>query len=191
MQVLKAPEKGQLWFTSDTHFFHANIIQYCDRPFASVEEMNEVMVQRWNERVAPEDTVIHLGDFALGRSEAVTPFRKRLNGAVVLVRGNHDRFGRQRAAEWGFQSVVEGEAELTLGGRTFVLAHHPEGPPVAPGRVRLCGHVHNNWRLRGGVLNVGVDVWDFRPISIDEVVAGLTAADEGWVSPWAKGVERG
>lgn len=79
------------FFTSDTHFGHANIIRLCNRPFKDVEEMNEKLVENWN-RVVPEDgTVFHLGDFAFGGSALWNSIIPRLNGQIYLIIGNHDR----------------------------------------------------------------------------------------------------
>ena len=79
------------FFTSDTHFGHANIIRLCNRPFKDVEEMNEKLVENWN-RVVPEDgTVFHLGDFAFGGSGLWNSVIPRLNGQIYLIIGNHDR----------------------------------------------------------------------------------------------------
>src|ERR1035437_10371795 len=93
------------FFTSDTHFNHDNVIQYCGRPFASVDEMNREMIARWNSTVGPDDTVYHLGDFALGKFAEAAPILRRLNGArKILVLGNHDRSAQQMLAV-GFDEV--------------------------------------------------------------------------------------
>lgn len=80
-----------VFFTSDTHFGHARIIELCNRPFKDVDHMNEVIVARWNAAVSPEDTVYHLGDVAMGPIEKSLAIIKRLNGSKILVQGNHDR----------------------------------------------------------------------------------------------------
>jgi calcineurin-like phosphoesterase family protein len=77
------------FFTSDPHYWHANIIKFCARPYADVEEMNEALVRNWNEIVRPEDTVIVVGDFSLA-FRSVETFTRRLNGRKILVAGNHD-----------------------------------------------------------------------------------------------------
>jgi calcineurin-like phosphoesterase family protein len=76
------------YFTADTHFNHANIIYFCQRPFASASEMNEALIAKWNARVGEGDLVYHLGDFARGDWD---PILARLNGDIVLIRGGHDR----------------------------------------------------------------------------------------------------
>jgi calcineurin-like phosphoesterase family protein len=189
----------QTWFTADTHFGHANIIKYCDRPFDSVESMRSGLVQRWNAVVAPEDRVLVLGDFALGRIDETLQVLAELNGSKDLIVGNHDRPfdpDPRRRAEWttrylaaGFRSVVPGTIGFTLAGQYPVLVGHfpyegdSHGPdryleqrPYDTGLPIVHGHVHTNWRLNGRQFNVGVDVNDYAPISEDGVVAALRAA---------------
>ena len=79
-----------MFFTSDTHFNHTNIIQYCQRPFKSTDEMNEAMIDNWNSIVGEDDTVFHLGDFCLGGAAEWNKILNRLNGRIYLILGNHD-----------------------------------------------------------------------------------------------------
>ena len=189
----------QTWFTADTHFGHANIIKYCDRPFDSVESMRSGLVRRWNEVVAADDRVLVLGDFALGRLDDSLGVLADLNGTKDLIVGNHDRPfdpDPRRRANWtarylaaGFRSVLSGTVGFTLGGRyPVLLGHFPyvgdsHGPdryadqrPFDGGLPILHGHVHTSWQLNGRQLNVGVDVNDYTPISEDEVISTLLAA---------------
>lgn len=104
-----------IWFTSDTHFCHANVIKYCNRPFADVHEMNRELVRRWNDRVALRDTVYHLGDFAFGPKPAIAAWRRRLNGRIILVRGNHDR-GAAAMRDCGFEvPTIEARRRCSCG----------------------------------------------------------------------------
>src|SRR6185503_2555547 len=83
-----------IWFISDTHFNHNNIIKYSNRPFFSVQEMNETMISNWNNCVAPGETIFHLGDFMCGKRgdvEGIKNLVSRLNGTKVLILGNHDQ----------------------------------------------------------------------------------------------------
>ncbi|MEM9701635.1 MAG: metallophosphoesterase, partial [Planctomycetota bacterium] len=80
----------QIFFTSDTHFGHANVIKNCDRPFADVGEMDEALIANWNAVVGPKDVVYHLGDFAFRAKRKPREYLARLNGTVHLVKGNHD-----------------------------------------------------------------------------------------------------
>lgn len=181
------------WFTSDTHFNHKNIIDYCKRPYRSsdgqldVNFMNREMVRLWNETVAPFDIVYHLGDFAMGSKSLLEPMRKKLNGKIILIKGNHDRHpATMRHA--GFEEVhTEGVFEWE--GKKFYLAHIPVRDPHdwRGCEYHLCGHVHDLWRRRGNIINVGVDQWGLKPRSIEEIVA---AVDEGPLRPdetWYEG----
>lgn len=159
-----------IWFTSDTHYGHANIIEYCKRPFANTAEMNKVMAERWNARVKPGDTVYHLGDFALGPGEDLDAHRKQLAGRIVLVKGNHDR-STTRMLTAGFDEVVP-ELFLALEGTQLYLHHQPRLSPFwgAKAQLHLCGHVHNQWARQDDTINVGVDVRDFEPKTLGELL---------------------
>jgi calcineurin-like phosphoesterase family protein len=165
-----------IYFTSDTHYFHRKIIEYSKRPFRNLEEMHKEMVRRWNERVGPEDTVVHLGDFSFGSFADGRSVLERLNGRKVIVLGNHDRSAK-RMMEMGFEEAHESlsRSDLMPGLRVF-MRHKP---PVPVGQhdhqseghdVFLCGHVHELWARRGDVINVGVDVSDFRPLTLAELL---------------------
>ncbi len=78
----------RLFFTSDTHFNHTNILQYCNRPFKTVDQMNETIITNWNNVVGPDDVIFHLGDFCLGGAEEWNKILDRLNGRIYLVLGN-------------------------------------------------------------------------------------------------------
>lgn len=180
------------FWTSDLHFGHANIIRYCNRPFADVDAMNEALVERWNETVRPDDEVWVLGDFALGKIADTLPIAHRLHGAKVLVAGNHDRCwagGGSRSRPWvqtyldaGFVEVLQGWVPVTIGPYAALACHLPyEGDshdddrfvsqrPIDDGTLLLHGHVHDQWRVNGHEINVGVDVWDYRPVSDDTVL---------------------
>ena len=115
---------SRVFFTSDTHFSHANIIKFCQRPFKDVSHMNDELVQRWNEVVGPDDIVFHLGDFAWGGSDVWNSIMSRLNGKIYLVLGNHDekniRQGYMKRFEWvGYQM------HITIEGRSIYLNHYP------------------------------------------------------------------
>ncbi len=158
------------WFTSDTHFSHANIIEFCGRPFASVEEMDRVMVERWNARVQPGDTVYHLGDFAFGPFENIAKFRQLLNGEIALVRGNHDR-STNRMREAGFPSVTSASV-VWINGSMLFLSHKPSVDlPAETFDYHLHGHVHEKYARRGNQINVGVDVRGFAPATLEELLA--------------------
>ena len=165
-----------MWWTSDHHFGHANIIRYCARPFTSVDEMDESMVQRWNTLVQPDDVVIVVGDFSFRDEARTTEIVSRLHGEKVLIRGNHDK--RKTDTYWrrvGFRDVAPSmHVELEQIGRVWVK-HEPE-PYGSTWPVQLNGHVHEKWKTKayqstGQVyINVGVDQWGFAPVSTQELV---------------------
>lgn len=183
-----------IFFTSDHHFCHANIIKYCKRPFESVDQMNEDMVRRWNEVVGVEDTVYYLGDFSLAK-QAVELFARRLNGEKHFIMGNHDACHpcNKKKAEAATQIyrdagfIVLGlETVIEIGHEKVLLHHMPylssgasEGYAKKPKHLKfrpkdecrwlLHGHVHEKWKTKDRMINVGVDVWDFYPIPISEI----------------------
>ncbi len=178
------------YFTADQHFGHANIIKYCDRPFADVAEMNRVMVELWNDIVRPTDEVWVLGDVAMGNRSETLRCVGGLHGRKILLPGNHDTCwrGHRKGAgkrslylESGFERIVDEEVTLELAGLPVLLSHFPyrnDGPsdesyarfrPADEGGWLLHGHVHETWLKCERMINVGVDVWDFRPASADRI----------------------
>ena len=145
-----------IYLISDLHLDHGNIIKYCNRPFRSRKEMNRVLINNWNSVVSGTDTVYFLGDLSLGRP---TRWINRLNGNIIFIRGNHDRFGHR-------------SAEIEHDGRRFLLTHNP-GRAEYVGWV-IHGHVHNNRPFIDGNerrVNVSCDVTGYRPISIEEITS--------------------
>lgn len=157
------------WFTSDLHINHERIIEYCNRPFSSVEEMNDALVTRWNDRVMDSDIVYVVGDMFLGKPENATDTIKSLKGYKVLVLGNHDR-SRRTMLECGFDEVWQ-RKNLTLGdGRKVLLSHKPlPESTLQHVEMQVHGHRHAGPIASGKRVNVCVDLWDFRPISEDEL----------------------
>ncbi len=186
-----------LWFTADLHLGHSNIIGYCDRPFPDADTMNQALVDRWNHTVGAADTVWILGDVALGRIEKSLGLVALLRGRKLLLAGNHDRCWqghRRRSAGWseryrdaGFDEVHQGELPLGVAGRSILASHFPyqgdshdqdryvEERPVDRGQWLLHGHVHERWRQRGRMINVGVDAWNYKPVSEDHIVTLIGA----------------
>jgi calcineurin-like phosphoesterase family protein len=158
------------WFTADTHFGHANIIKYCKRPFANSHEMDEELIKRWNERVSPDDIVWHLGDFAFGDNY---PYLRRCHGKKNLILGNHDKEKYYRGTT-GWESVSRFE-EITVEGTMIVLCHY--GMRVwnksHHGSLHFYGHSHGTLPGIGMSCDVGVDCWDYRPVSLTEIMDRL------------------
>jgi len=139
--------------------------------------MNEDIVEKFNAVVHPEDTVWHLGDFAM--DEKFVPLvLPRLMGHHKLISGNHDKcysshrkweLAMKRYLEYGFEEVL---MDATVG--PFRLCHVPYGSGryslLDSGSWLLCGHVHEQWKLKGKMINVGVDVWDMAPVSLETLM---------------------
>ena len=170
------------WFTSDTHLGHANIIRYCNRPFKNVDEMNETIVKNWNERVKPEDLVYFAGDFCFrnspggkageGEVHKADYYRKQLNGDIVFIKGNHDR---NNSLKTNIERVI-----IRYGGHKICLVHNPIHIDFSYS-FNFVGHVHEKWKFKKmkfasdqtNVVNVGVDVWNFRPVNFEEIMRGF------------------
>ena len=159
-----------IYFTGDTHFGHGGALGLYRRPFASVAAMNEALLARWNETVGPEDTVWHLGDFAIRqRPPVVADLLARLNGRKHLVAGNNDPPSTRELAVWeSVQSYLEIEAD----GVGMVLCHYPfrSWRGMGKGWVNLHGHSHGRLKPLPRQFDVGVDVWSFRPVTLSEIL---------------------
>ena len=155
-------DKIGAWFIGDTHFNHTNIIQYCDRPFTNVEEMNDYIIQQWNSVVGKNDTVYHLGDFALqSRKETIKNLVSRLNGNIILILGNHDRHGRKWFLDCGFMEV---HRRLRIG--NYLLTHKPQTIDKLPDDiVNIHGHTHGKRKLdRDKYIDVSCEVIRYKPV---------------------------
>lgn len=151
----------KIFITSDTHFNHKNIIEYTKRPFKTVEDMNEEIIKRWNNKVGKDDLVIHLGDFALGNKEEVKEIRNRLNGNIILIRGNHDH--QSKINEAGFIII---EDYITIENKIF--SHCPLSKEEIPkGLINIHGHIHEKESLNG--INVSVEKTNYEPLELEEL----------------------
>ena len=180
------PEK--VWFTADTHFFSAKVLKYSKRPFESVQEMNAHLIRAWNETVPPDGIVFHLGDFSCGSANTWCGIRRKLNGIIYLIVGNHEL--EKIKAEYLKNFVhVSQQMVIMVGGQRIVLNHYPLLCYVGSNRKtwQLFGHVHSGPNSTKGYdlprlvhlmprqYDVGVDNNDFRPVSFAEVKAKIEA----------------
>ena len=130
------------FFTSDTHFYHDNIIKYCNRPFKNVDEMNAILIDKWNAKVKKDDVIWHLGDFCFGGKNNIKEIFPKLNGKINLVLGNHDNYKVDFYYDLGFHRVYDHPVLIQ---NFFVLSHEPiqwlnENIPMC----NIFGHVHDN-----------------------------------------------
>lgn len=160
-----------IYFTSDTHFNHNHIRLYCKRPFSSCEEMDGRIIYNWNKVVQPGDTIYHLGDFAFGGHEIVKQYRYRLNGKIHLILGNHDYNNRIKNIAGIFSSVND-LLEIKYNHQRIILCHYAmrTWSSSHSNSIQLYGHSHGNIPGIGKQMDVGVDCWNFTPISIDKVL---------------------
>ena len=167
-----------IYFTSDQHFGHRNIIRFCSRPFSTVGEMDAALIWNWNKKVSNADTVYILGDLMYRNERPPEYYLGQLNGKKHLILGNHDEswLGTVAAAEW-FESISD---QLTFfdGQRKIAACHYPMFTwPDQPEAYMLFGHIHNDtgldiWpsiRASDKLLNVSVDVNDYAPVSFEEL----------------------
>jgi calcineurin-like phosphoesterase family protein len=160
------------FFTSDTHFGHANIIKYCDRPFGSVGEMDEAMIENWNARVHRDDTVYHLGDFAFGCDyEHAVKCYSRLKGNIHFILGNHDKHVQHMNQNALIPNPLAHYKEVSIDGQHIVLFHYGlrTWHHSLRGVWHLYGHSHNMLPPLGKSVDVGVDRWDFAPVSMRQL----------------------
>ena len=183
-----------IWFTSDHHFGHGNIIEFCDRSFDSVEQMDDCLIECWNKRVKPNDMVYHLGDFTFGDEADAKHYFSRLNGHIRLL-GNiwhHDK--RWLMSGYTDMFVVSKDRVIDIlppmvalevpqrysdYPRAVTLCHYPlaKWDRRHYGGICLHGHCHGNYQLSRDddlILDVGVDsaaklLGEYRPFSLVEV----------------------
>lgn len=180
-----------VFFSSDQHFGHANIIKYCDRPFEDVDHQTEVLISNWNSVVTEDDVVWVLGDFSFHKMTRTAEILSELKGTKFLVAGNHDlcheynrdyhpRF-EEKYLEAGFLRVFHELRDFPLGEHLVTLSHFPyvdEDRHSAKyakwlvedqGQWLIHGHTHGKWKVLGKQIDVGVDIWDYTPVAQEEL----------------------
>ena len=180
------------WFTADLHFYHEGVIRFCKRPYSNAIEMNEALIENWNKRVKSKEHVYVLGDFSWNGVQKMKLILDRLNGRKILIRGNHDLPAHKML--WaGFDEVHE-NIQIKLTEDIYVnLSHFPYYPTnwarismwvkgknydkrylhkriVDRGAWLFCGHVHRTYKFKNKMINVGVDVWDQKPVPQEHLV---------------------
>lgn len=165
------------WIISDTHFFHKNIVKYCDRP----KDHTEIMVRNWHELIGDNDTVFHLGDLFMGPLEKVIPTLQSLPGNIYMLRGNHDK----KSIYWYKQHGIELVGEF---GRYYwpyslpgslsqvVFSHDPLNPTYnRDWHINIHGHIHNNgYPIYApenlDYRNVSIEVMDYKPVRLKDIL---------------------
>lgn len=173
-----------IWFTSDHHFYQPGVIGRQNRPFASLDEMHDEMTGRWNDRVTPDDTVYVLGDFAYANNttpDALHELFESLHGTKHLVIGNHDeQHSGVLALPWASKSYMTGVKTSHKQHRWVTASHYAMETWRGMSRGSLMLHGHSHGSLKRQIpyrFDVGVDVWDYAPVSIDTLV-GIAQTQE-------------
>ena len=178
--------KSEIFFVSDTHFGHTNIIKYCNRPFNNTDEMDEALINNWNAKVPKDGIVYHLGDFAWGSINYWEKIREQLNGEIILIYGNHDEKYLNNKLMYKLFKEVTPQKKIWINKIPIYMNHYPflcfGGSYKGLGATwQLFGHVHSNPRSEEGLdhkrlvncfptqYDVGVDNNNFTPISFDEL----------------------
>ena len=165
------------YIISDTHFNHKNIIDYCNRPFKDMDEMNNTIIDNWNNTVKEDDIVYHLGDFFLGSKFDLKDIVDKLNGTIYLIRGNHDRLTVKSYEDCGI--IVLKNAPIILDDYKIMLSHRPlPDTMIKDGYINIHGHIHQN-KLedydntlfdKNKHINVSCDMLNFKPILLEKLL---------------------
>lgn len=188
--LVNTPEK--LFFTSDTHFGHTNVLSHANRPFRDIKEHDESLIMNWNSVVPNDGIVIHQGDFAMGvRSEKLKWILETLNGDIYLVKGNHEKDIMKKSWAKPYFKDIKDLIEITVedeGKKVFIFAfHYPcvSWNKSVHGSFHTFGHTHGNYKnTNPNAYEVGVDVNNFFPISYYDLleVYKKQNADKKWIS---------
>jgi calcineurin-like phosphoesterase family protein len=168
----------KVWFTSDTHFGHKKIMEYANRPFDTVEKMDEELIRAWNSVVGQDDIVYHMGDFALTNSNKTKNILNRLNGRLILIVGNHEKSVMDKEAVRERFISIKDKLETYINKQFIVMCHY--GMRVwnksHHGAWMLYGHSHDSMEHEawGRSMDVGVDsaariLGEYRPFSFEEI----------------------
>jgi calcineurin-like phosphoesterase family protein len=176
-------------FTGDQHFGHHNIIRHCGRPFASVEEMDETLIENWNRAVKPADTVYILGDIFFRNYINAEDYLVRLNGKKRLIVGNHDKEWMKKTDMGRFFESVDRFAEISDGSHKITLCHYPmmTWDRVAQGGYMIHAHIHNDRSAiyfpvlcqMPNLLNAGVDINKMHPVHFEALKKNNMKFKEG------------
>jgi calcineurin-like phosphoesterase family protein len=160
-----------IYFTSDTHFGDPRRIRTDKRPFASIEEHDAALIERWNETVGAEDDIWHLGDAAPNHDgAAVVALLTALHGRKHLIIGNNDPPATTECALW---ASTQHYAELEIDGHRLVLCHYAfrSWNKMGKGTIDLHGHSHGKLKEMPRQYDVGVDVFGYRPVTLATILA--------------------
>jgi calcineurin-like phosphoesterase family protein len=168
------------WFTSDLHLGHANLLKNGYRPFKDIEDMDSTLINNWNKKVAPDDTVFCLGDLTLQTKPAVVKdYIYSLNGFIILIKGNHDKWTKKWANNSDSKVNIFDYYEIKYNTQFYVLSHYPfqTWNKSHYGSIHLHGHCHGSLGKISAPnrLDVGVDCHNYAPINIFDINSFLNS----------------
>mgnify|MGYP001236514991 FL=1 len=159
------------WIISDTHFFHENIGRYCNRP----KNWQDLIIKNWNDLVSPDETVLHLGDFALGNKGNFDLLTGMLSGRLFLIQGNHDRISKSYCETHGV-TLIKNSLNVQISDQMKLIFSHRPIVPLEDGWINLHGHVHNvppppeGSNLGPNHINMSVEVREYRPWRLGDIL---------------------
>jgi len=162
------------WIISDTHFFHENIGRYCSRP----ENWQELIIKNWNDLVSPDETILHLGDFALGNKSNFDLLSGMLRGRLFLIQGNHDRISKSYCETRGV-TLIKNCLNIQISDQMKLIFSHLPIVPLEDGWINLHGHIHNvppppeGSNLGPNHINMSVEVREYRPWRLGDILKSI------------------
>lgn len=175
------------YFIADPHFGHENILNFSKRPFKTIEEHDRTLIKNWNSKVRPHDEVYLLGDLTMSRSgKYANSLLRKLNGRKYLIKGNHEKYLDAPEFDSSLYEWIKDYYTFNDNGIKYVLFHYPilEWDGFFAKSIHLYGHTHNtrldyfDEKMDPRAVNVGVDLHNFTPISIDEIINIVTKGDD-------------
>lgn len=162
------------YYISDLHLFHNRILEKFNRPFSSVEEMHEMIINNWKNKVKTDDTVYILGDVGMYHPKEIGNILNNLPGHKILITGNHDFKNIHSGSYKKVFDKITSYLEIEDNGRNVILFHYPIEDWNGKYReyYHLHGHIHNNedsLSQKGRRFNVSAEVVDYTPVSLDEL----------------------
>lgn len=168
---------NKIWFISDPHFGHSNIIKYEKRPFADKYEMDKVLIDNWNKRIKNGHEVYVLGDISFYGKDRTTEIVQSLNGKKILIQGNHDTKSPRYYRECGFEESIR---TPIIFNKFFILSHEPQYMNKESVFFNIHGHTHSNFKQDEYHYNVCVENHDYKPILFESIIKAIgldTVAD--------------
>lgn len=170
-----------IFYTADQHFGHKNIIKFCNRPFKDIKEMDEVLIENWNNRVMADDTVYLLGDLIFRSDKHASWYIEKLNGIKHLILGNHDYKWIKNCNLQKYFASVSTYIEINDGETRLAISHYPmlSWGGAARGTLHIHAHVHNNregfvfetLQQMDNAFNAGVEINEYKPVTLEELIS--------------------